>query len=146
MKGGDIDVGSKSELKMMARLAKARLKSGYWVDRKEKLKACLAACGGNALAVDEVKQYFVASKVYQRKMTEEECREKALYPVVCDIIESGEGLNPLGRLIDRNYYESLDYPGKQRYVLELSELYKKLASKYQSEKEIERRLNTLARM
>lgn len=134
------------ELKNLARLAKARLKSGYWIDRKEKLKVCLEASGGNVLVADEVKQYFSVAKKVKKNFTETEEREKELYPIVCDIIESNDGLNPLGRLIDRNYYESLDFAEKQRYVLELSDIYKKLSERYFAEKEIERRLNSLAKM
>lgn len=134
-----------NELKQMARMAKARLKSGYWVDRKEKLRECLRTCGGNALSCDEIKQYFAVVNTDKRHMTEEETLESRLYPIVCDIIDSDDGLNPLGRLIDRNYYDTLDYAEKQRYVLTLSETYKKLAQKYAAEKEIEKRLNTLAR-
>lgn len=128
-----------SEIKILARLAKARLKSGYFED-----------CGKMAIAKNKIvneaydtknaaQGIFHAAKSSNR-LAEEEERERALYPVIIDIVESGEGLNPLGRLIDRAYYESLDFSGKQRYVLELSEMYKKLSEKYLEEKANERRL------
>ncbi len=139
-------MGKEGELKSMARQAKARLKSGYWVDRKEKLKACLERSGGSKLCVDEVKQYFSVAERSLKKYADEEDRESRLYPIVCDIIESDDGLNPLGRLIDREYYESLDFAEKQRYVLELSDIYKKLSERYLAEREIEKRLNNLAKM
>ena len=57
-----------------------------------------------------------------------------------------DGLNPLGRLIDKRYYESLDFEGKQRYVFELSEKYRRLKQRYYEEREIERKLKMLAKL
>lgn len=45
--------------------------------------------------------------------------------------------NPLGKLINRNYYESLSQESKQRYVLNLSKAYVTVKSAYHKAKAIE---------
>jgi hypothetical protein len=42
----------------------------------------------------------------------------------------------IGRLTDREYFETLNYEEKQRYTLELSSRYLKAVEKYRKEKEI----------
>ena len=41
---------------------------------------------------------------------------------------------PIGRLIDKEVYMSLDEGGKQRYVLELSKKFRELSERYYSER------------
>lgn len=135
-----------SNLKQIAQIAKARMKSGYWINRKEKLRECLESQDGNVFQEDAVKQYFKASNIAAKKKTEQDVEDEKIYKVVCQIIDEDDGLNPLGRLIDRTIYDSLDDMGKQRYIFELSEKYQRLKQRYLREKEIEKRLSYLAKM
>ena len=132
-----------NELKTYARAAKERLRSGYWNDRYERKNEKNEKLES---ADDLLKDYYKASKLEKRKKSEKELEEDRLYPIVCSIIDEDDGLNPLGRLIDKRYYESLDFEGKQRYVFELSEKYRRLKQRYYEEREIERKLKMLAKL
>lgn len=131
------------ELKIYARAAKERLRSGYWTNKYERKNE---NDGQVESADDLLKDYYKASKMEKRKKSEKELEEDRLYPIVCAIIDEDDGLNPLGRLIDKNYYENLDFEGKQRYVLELSEKYRKLKERYDKERELEKKLKMLAKL
>ena len=48
--------------------------------------------------------------------------------------EFGEVSDAIGRLIDEEYYNGLDYEAKQRYILELSRKYREAVEKYKREK------------
>ena len=102
------------DLKQVAQIAKARMKSGYWVNSKEKLKECLESQNGNVFEEDAVKQYFKVSNMIIKKKSESDIEDDKIYPIVCQIIDEDDGLNPLGRLIDRCFYDTLDDAGKQR--------------------------------
>ena len=49
----------------------------------------------------------------------------------------GEVSNAIGRLTDKEYFNSLSYEEKQRYTLNLSERYVKAVERYNKEKEME---------
>ena len=46
--------------------------------------------------------------------------------------------NAIGRLTDREYYETLSYEEKQRYNMSLSEKYLKALNRFKRENEFER--------
>ena len=48
--------------------------------------------------------------------------------------EEGEVSNAIGRLTDKEYFETLDYNEKQRYTLNLSEKYVQAIERYHKEK------------
>ena len=48
----------------------------------------------------------------------------------------GEVSNAIGRLTDKEYFNSLSYEERQRYTLSLSEKYVKAVERYKKEKEM----------
>ena len=59
--------------------------------------------------------------------------EKAFYEKVKRILQEGEVINPLTRLVNQEYIKTLDYGARQRYLLEISEKFKTAKEKILSE-------------
>lgn len=89
----------------VAKMAKARIKCGYWNQiKKEKLAI-----------IQEIEQV-----------------DNEMYEIVASIIESDEiVINPISKLMDEKYYAGLSDEGKNRYVLELANKYLKLCKEYE---------------
>lgn len=95
---------AKATIQSMAKLAKERIKSGYWQEIKQK-----------SLIRDKSMQKF----------------DKNMYELVASIVESEEIVtNPLDKLMDKDYFNSLDQKGKSRYVLQLSTKYLEMIDIY----------------
>jgi len=62
-------------------------------------------------------------------------REQELYERVCKLLEREDVvINPIQELVDRKYYNSLTLDAKQKYIFELSEKYKEMKIRYQTER------------
>lgn len=58
-------------------------------------------------------------------------REQELYNRVCKILDRDEvTINPIQELVDKKYYDSLSLESKQKYIIDLTEQYKRLKSRY----------------
>lgn len=116
------------ELKKRAWLAKQRLKMGYW-DSVRREKAQAESDGVDSRTVAAV---FSRSRLIRdSEPTEATVSEDKLYKKVCDILDSDDTtINPIGQLIDSEVYSALDAPGKQRYILELSNKFRELRERY----------------
>ena len=120
-------------IKQYCREAMKRLKSGFWQDYKKGLETELEKAENAGLSKSVVKEYYtqqVKTKVKNVKDGDEEfyARVKKL------LDEEGEVSNAIGRLTDKEYFESLDYEERQRYTLSLSEQYLKAVERYRKEK------------
>ena len=116
------------ELKKRCWLAKQRLKMGYWDSVKADGGAPVEA---QERRVDITRQIRVAD-VAEKTVSP---RDEKLYGIVCEMLDSNEvTLNPIGRLIERDVYDSLDPASRQRYILELSEKFRELQERYYKEK------------
>lgn len=63
-------------------------------------------------------------------------QEKELYERVKRILTREEVvINPIQELIDKKYYNTLSFDGKQKYIFDLSEKYKELKSRFEREQE-----------
>ena len=63
-------------------------------------------------------------------------KEQELYSRVCKLLDRDEiVINPIHELLDMKYYNSLSVEGKQKYIFELSEQYKKMKVRYERERE-----------
>lgn len=103
---------SSKDLKLRANEAKKRLASGYFQKNE-----CIIN-----------KQVYHTSGV-------DYLDEERMYKIVMEIVDSDEVvINPLGRLMNKEYFESLDYASRQRYIFKLSEIYIKLKKRYLREK------------
>ena len=121
------------DLKLMARAAKQRLKTNFWEECRKNIDegATLARVKGlNEIKVKSSLKGRVRKEIHGEKQDE-------FYLKVKSILEAeGEVSDALGRLTDKEYYETLSYEEKQRYTLKLSSQYLQELEKYKREKDL----------
>ncbi|MBQ3221608.1 MAG: hypothetical protein IJB34_06585 [Clostridia bacterium] len=122
--------GEERTLRAEARLAKVRLKNGFWSECKEDMQENLQRA--RLLGVNESKagRYFatqVSKKIAGEKEDEFYLKVKEM------LLTKGEVSDAIGRLTDRQYYETLTYEEKQRYTLSLSERYLRALERFRRE-------------
>lgn len=121
------------DIKNLAHAAKQRLKNNFWEDCKKNIDA--GATQAKVLGLNEVKvkstlQTRVKSEIKGEKQDDFYLKVKAL------LDKEGEVSDAIGRLTDKEYYETLSYEEKQRYNLTLSTKYLRALEKYRKEKEL----------
>ena len=123
-------------LKMLAKEAKARMKRGFWTECKEELHRKKTQAKEQGINESKMERYF-QEQVSERIRGE---TPDEFYLKVRDLLLSeGEVSDAIGRLTDREYYESLSYSEKQRYTLEISEKYLRALERFKREYEFELR-------
>lgn len=117
-----------------ARLAKRRIKSGFWMECKEDIDANLEKAREQGLNESKVGRFFksrIEAQVNGKKEDEFYLRVKEM------LLSEGEVSDAIGRLTDKEYYATLSYEEKQRYTLNLSEKYLRALEKFRAECEFE---------
>lgn len=121
-------------LKTLAKEAKMRMKKGFWEQCEEELDNERSHAKEQGINESKMERYF-AQKVTTKIKGES---PDEFYLKVRDMLLSeGEVSNAIGRLTDREYYETLSYSEKQRYTLELSERYLRALERFKQEYEFE---------
>ncbi len=118
----------------MARAAKSRLKSNYWADCKKNIDENTNEAKKKGLNEAKVKTTLsrrVKDEIKGEKPDEFYLKVKKL------LDEEGEVSDAIGRLTDKEYYDTLSYEEKQRYSLEISGKYLQALKRYRKEKEME---------
>lgn len=122
-----------NELKSLATLAKQRLKKGNYTDvPKTKTNPKL-----------QVNSYFIKNLSAMKKLsgntefvtiTDEEDKDfvKRVYAI---LNEKNEVYNPIGRLVDENYYAKLNDVEKQFYILSLVDRFNKIKNEFEHKNE-----------
>ena len=121
------------DIKDMARAAKQRLKNNFWDECKKNFDE--KTVNARELGLNEGKvinslKGRVKSEIKGEKQDEFYLKVKKL------LDEEGEVSDAIGRLTDREYYNSLSYEDRQRYTLKLSGEYLRALEKYRKEKQI----------
>ena len=125
---------SKSTLREEARKAKSRMKSGFWHDCQKDMEGQLEKARAQGLNESKAGRYFTAqvtAKIEGKKEDDFYLRVKEL------LLSEGEVSDAIGRLTDREYYDTLSYEEKQRYTLTLSEKYLRALERFRAECEFE---------
>ncbi len=124
-------------LKVYAKEAKMRLKTSFWQDYKSKIDSEISVALETGEDVSKVKNYFQnkANVTIKGVRTED---EEFYKKVKCLLNTYGEVSDAIGRLTDKDYFNSLSYEQKQRYTLELSEKYIKAKDRYYKELKFEK--------
>ncbi len=121
------------DIKNLAHAAKQRLKNNFWEDCKRNFDA--GAVQAKALGLNEVKVKSTLKTRVKSEIKGE--KQDAFYLRVKALLDAeGEVSDAIGRLTDREYYETLSYEEKQRYTLALSTKYLRALEKYRKEKEL----------
>ncbi len=124
-------------LKDYAKEAKKRLKSSFWQEYKQKVEDESKRAEMDGTSKSKVVEYYQnKAKVSIRGVKTE---DEEFYIKVKNILDVyGDVSDALGRLTDKEYYNSLSYEAKQRYMLELSNKYRLAKERYYKEKEYEK--------
>lgn len=123
-------------IKQLAKQAKQRLKSGFWKEYRKQYSDAEKIAKQQSVDKNEVLDYY-QSKISQ-KITNS--RDDEFYLKVKNLLDTeGEVSDAIGRLIDHEYFDNLDYEKKQKYLFELSEKYLKAVERYHREKQMEMR-------
>ncbi len=121
-------------LKSLAREAKQRLKHGFWQECEQKLENERTHARKQGINESKLELYFrdkVDAEIRGETPDEFYLKVKKL------LLEEGEVSDAIGRLTDKEYYESLSYAERQRYSLELSAKYLKALERFKREYEYE---------
>jgi len=113
-----------------ARLAKQRIKTGFWAECKEDMQAQLIKAREQGFNESKVERFFtaqVSAKIAGKKEDEFYLKVKKM------LLENGEVSDAIGRLTDQEYYQTLSYEEKQRYNLNLSEKYLRALERFRRE-------------
>lgn len=122
--------GEKS-LKEAAREAKKRLKSGFWSNVRMEEKSLTS---GDA---SDIEKYMSSKVLKQLKENDQQEKDKLFYKKVEEIVDNEVSItNPLKLLMDDTIMALLDYSGKQRYILDISQKYLAIRSQILKEREI----------
>ena len=116
-----------NNLKSLASLAKQRLKNGKYT--KDVAKEVISKTRASA--------YFYRNAVALRKkglkaeFVTIDLKDEKFEKRVFNLLENNDLLcNPIGKLVDKSYYNTLDEFEKQQYILCLSDKYNEARNKY----------------
>lgn len=125
---------TKSGFKALAKMAKNRLKNGFWEDYKTTVQNGVTAAETEGVARSNVISYYkarVSEKVLRATMDE----DAAFYQKVKRILDTyGDVSDILGRLCDEAYMRTLSFEQKQRYLFNLAAKYRECRTRYEQEK------------
>lgn len=117
----------------LARAAKSRLKNNYWADCKRSIDENTTEAKLKGISERKVKSTLserVKNEIKGEKRDEFYLKVKRL------LDEEGEVSDAIGRLTDEDFYATLNYEEKQRYLLDLSNKYLSALTRYRKEKEL----------
>ena len=123
---------NQNTLRAEARRAKCRIKTGFWTECQENRDEHLQKARQQGLNESKVGRFFgaqVAAQIEGKKEDEFYIKVKQM------LLSEGEVSNAIGRLTDKEYYETLSYEEKQRYTLSLSERYLRALERFRRENE-----------
>ena len=118
-------------LRTMARQAKSRIKSNFWEAAKKEQAEKLMLAQQRGVNVQEAGRYL--AQEMERKIQQDDQTDSFYEQVKALLLSEGEVSDAIGRLTDKEVYESLSYTEKQRYTLELSEKYLRALDRFKKE-------------
>ncbi len=132
----EVIVADKS-LKEYAKDAKRRLKSSFWQDYKTKVNNEVTKAEELGESTSKVVEYYQSKVSITVKGVRAD--EEEFYLKVKNLLSIyGEVSDAIGRLTDKEYFNTLTYEQKQRYTLELSAKYVKAKERYYKELQFEK--------
>ena len=125
-------VNSNKSLKQYAKEAKKRLKSSFWQDYKSNVKSGICKAEEDGTSTSKVVEYYQAKAAVSIRGVKTEDEE--FFAKVKELLSTvGDVSDAIGRLTDKDYFKTLSYEAKQRYLLEISNKYIKAKERYYKE-------------
>lgn len=126
----------RKSLKQYCKEAKKRLKTGFWKNYHNDLNEEIERAEQVGINATKVRDYY-ANK-FENTVKVSNTTDEDFYKKVKELLDTeGEVSNAIGRLTDKDYFNSLSYDERQRYTLSLSERYVKAVERYKKEKSME---------
>ncbi|MBR5438909.1 MAG: hypothetical protein IKV61_01660 [Clostridia bacterium] len=127
-------------IKQYAKEAKKRLKSSFWQEYKNNVKNGVIKAEEDGTSPSKVVEYYQSkASVTVRGIKSE---DEEFYLKVKELLLSvGEVSDAIGRLTDKDYFNTLTYEQKQRYTFEISSKYVKAKERFYREVEYENSTN-----
>ena len=123
-------------IKLLAKDAKKRLKSGFWEEHKDKIVQIKDKARSEGVETSNIITYYQTRVIHNVKAKDDD--SELFYTKVKAILDSvGEVSDIIGRLIDQEIYISLPYESKQKYVMELSDRYRVALNRYKKDKHLD---------
>ncbi len=123
-------------IKLLAKDAKKRLKSGFWEEHKDKIVQIKDKARSEGVETSNIIKYYQTRVIHNVKAKDDD--SELFYTKVKAILDSvGEVSDIIGRLIDQEIYISLPYESKQKYVMELSDRYRVALNRYKKDKHLD---------
>ncbi|MDR2202680.1 MAG: hypothetical protein LBP26_08020 [Clostridiales bacterium] len=126
------------ELKKRAMLAKQRMRMGYWKSMDEEKQTALNRLGLGFMAertVRDMQRAKFERDVNRTMGSAKALLDEELYQKVRAMLDEDEDVtNPIGRLVDKDAYEGMDEPNRQKYILELSKKFRQMRERYYAER------------
>ena len=123
-------------IKLLAKDAKKRLKSGFWEEHKDKIVQIKDKARSEGVETSNIIKYYQTRVIHNVKAKDDD--SELFYAKVKAILDSvGEVSDIIGRLIDQEIYISLPYESKQKYVMELSDRYRVALNRYKKDKHLD---------
>ena len=117
--------------------AKSRFRNGYWSNFSKIKEQKLTEAKESGKSEEEVKRAL--TRMAQSEVKRDifgTTNDDELYKKVVEILSSSEViLNPISRLIDESYYNTLTESERQGYVLNLGKKFEELRNRYYLELE-----------
>ncbi len=124
------------DIKLLAKEAKQRMKSGFWEENKEKIGYIKSKAKSEGIESSKIVRYYQTNVIREIKPKKDE--NEKFYKKVKAILDSvGEVSDIIKRLIDTEVYNSLPYDRKQKYVMELAQKYREALVRYKREKKFD---------
>lgn len=125
----------RGEIKNLAKMAKNRLKSGFWENYKATMEENLINAEKDGVACSAVIRYYKA-EVTKTVAGNKNRADEIFYAKVKEVLDLfGECSDILGRLCDEEYMKSLSFQQKQRYLFDLAARYRVCRERYFKEKQ-----------
>ena len=117
----------KNNLKSLANMAKQRLKNGSYT--KEMAKTVISKTRASAYFYKNA--MAIRKKGLKAEFVTIDLKDDKFERRVFNLLDNNDLLcNPIGKLVDKNYYNSLNEYEKQFYILSLCDKYNQAKSKY----------------
>ena len=121
-----------AEIKNLAKVAKGRMKNGFWSDYLESVDKTPDSCDARK---SEVLRYYRIKAVRQLNGADDEL----FYYKVKNILDTyGDVSDIIGRLCDEELMKTMSFQEKQCYLFELSDRYRECRERYFEEKKFEK--------